>query len=235
MYVVEIGAARSPRLLTIHLDMKKAFIGREPVALSWNEWLALEHLAWCAGKFVSRKFLHASMHGGSRATDENMVTVAISRLARRLAESSEGMEFIDNIRHEGYVLRDPSGKSPRFKQARSGVAGVASHIRGRMVIDLESKTVRIGKEPLPFAPREYDVIACMGTVSNRVVQPRELLRQMYGENVERLDPQSVNVHVHRARTRLAGVPQHDYSIENIRSIGYVLRGPEVKILSAQAA
>jgi len=94
--------------LTIYYNERRVVLHGTNIKLTDKEWDILECLGLCAGSMVTRRMLNAVAHryGGIPSSD-TQVNVTVCRVRKKLSAASHGKEYIDVVRHDGYVLRPP--------------------------------------------------------------------------------------------------------------------------------
>ena len=90
---------------------------------------------------------------------------------------------------------------------------------GDLTLDLLTREVRRGDQPIALQPREFALLEYLMRSANRQVTKTMILEHIFDYS---FDPQTnvVDVLVHRLRTKL---DQGKSMIHTIRGVGYVLR------------
>ena len=91
---------------------------------------------------------------------------------------------------------------------------------GDLVIDMGTRRVLRGGEPLKLSPKEYDLLCALAINLDRVTPHRELLRAVWGS--ERADIQYLRVYVGQLRQRLQSREGAPELIVSEPGIGYRL-------------
>ncbi len=116
----------------------------------------------------------------------------------------------------GSVLRRANTPSVRPEQTEDRViAGNELHI------DLRSRTVRVGSDPIALTAREFDLLAFLALHPDQVFRRDELLERVWGYSVG--DTATVTVHVRRLRSKIEGGPNSPAHIETVWGVGYRFR------------
>ncbi|CAN5913779.1 response regulator transcription factor [soil metagenome] len=90
---------------------------------------------------------------------------------------------------------------------------------GDLVIDTESREVRVRGELIELTPKEYDLLACLTAAPRRVFSHEALLRQVWDSSIQWQDPATVTVHVGRLRRKL-GARDNGSWITTVWGVGY---------------
>jgi len=93
---------------------------------------------------------------------------------------------------------------------------------GDLRIDLARREVRRGARSISLRPREFDLLVCLIGRAGRVVDRRELLREVWGYD-ESVVSRTVDTHLAELRRKLAHRPEATGCIETVFGIGYRLR------------
>jgi len=99
--VVQIGD------LVINLDEKTAAIGGEAVYLTVKQYQILEYLSLRQGAPVTKEMIVSQLYGGMDEPGIKIIDVFISKLRRKLADASNGKDYIETIWGRGYRVREP--------------------------------------------------------------------------------------------------------------------------------
>lgn len=89
---------------------------------------------------------------------------------------------------------------------------------GALVYDGASKQFTLGNEPLVLTPREHAVLRALIQRSGEPQSKQEILDRVFSDEAE-VNPEAVEVLVHRLRKRLDGSPVR---ITTLRGLGYLL-------------
>lgn len=91
---------------------------------------------------------------------------------------------------------------------------------GALAFDPNSRDVTVGGTPVLLNRRELALLACLIRRVGRVVQRDQILNEVYGFN-EPVQPNTIEVHVSRLRTRLARL-EAGVAIHPVRGVGYMM-------------
>ena len=92
---------------------------------------------------------------------------------------------------------------------------------GRLVIDLTAREVRVDGEPIPFTPREFDLLRLLAAHPRRAFGRDELFERLWGGYGDR---HTVTVHVARIREKIEEDPSQPQLLATVRGIGYRFEG-----------
>src|SRR6266540_7447084 len=94
--------------LRVNLDSKTAEVGGARVRLSGKEYQILEFLSLRKGTTLTKEMLLNNLYGGMDEPQIKIIDVFICKLRKKLANASEGKDYIETVWGRGYVLREPS-------------------------------------------------------------------------------------------------------------------------------
>jgi DNA-binding response OmpR family regulator len=106
---------------------------------------------------------------------------------------------------------------------RSGRLEAASSLLdfGRLVVDLTAREVRVAGEPVPFTPREFDLLRLLAAHPRRAFGREELFERLWGGYG---DLHTVTVHVARVREKIEEDPTQPRLLVTVRGMGYRFEG-----------
>jgi DNA-binding response OmpR family regulator len=93
---------------------------------------------------------------------------------------------------------------------------------GEIAVHPPSRTVRRGGRPVDLRPKQYDLLIALLRHQGRVVSRAELLRDVWGYNVDTVS-RTVDTHIVGLRHKLEVDPLNPRHIVTVRSAGYLLR------------
>src|SRR5215213_9149003 len=93
--------------LTVNLDAKTAEITGERVPLTGKEYQMLEYLSLRKGSTVTKDMFLGQLYGGMDEPDIKIIDVFICKLRKKLADASNGKDYIETVWGRGYILREP--------------------------------------------------------------------------------------------------------------------------------
>ncbi|MCP4751620.1 MAG: response regulator transcription factor [Proteobacteria bacterium] len=94
---------------------------------------------------------------------------------------------------------------------------------GDLVVNLASREVRAGNDPIDLTVREFSLLQLLMRSPDRVYTRTQILEHVWGYD---FDPQTnvVDVYIRRLRNKIGGIPGVP-SIETVRGVGYRLKKP----------
>ena len=96
--------------LTVNLDAKTVEVDGSRVHLTGKEYQMLELLSLRKGTTLTKEMFLNHLYGGMDEPELKIIDVFICKLRKKLANASEGRNFIETVWGRGYVLRDPDEK-----------------------------------------------------------------------------------------------------------------------------
>jgi DNA-binding response OmpR family regulator len=93
---------------------------------------------------------------------------------------------------------------------------------GSLVLDVESRLVTVGDQPLELTRLEFDLLHCLMANAGRVLSRERLLEQAWGYDFAG-DTRAVDSAVKRLRAVLRSASAEADTIEAVRGVGYRLR------------
>lgn len=103
--------------LGVDLDARLAYIDERQVHLTTKEFAMLELMALRKGNTLSKEAFVNHLYNGMDEPDPKIVDVFICRLRKKLADLSDGDNYIETIWGRGYMLRDPATAEPSKPKA----------------------------------------------------------------------------------------------------------------------
>jgi two-component system, cell cycle response regulator CtrA len=94
--------------LCVNLDSKTVEIGGARVYLTGKEYQMLELLSLRKGTTLSKEMFLNNLYGGMDEPEIKIIDVFICKLRKKLANASDGKDYIETVWGRGYVLREPS-------------------------------------------------------------------------------------------------------------------------------
>jgi DNA-binding response OmpR family regulator len=107
---------------------------------------------------------------------------------------------------------------------RRGVSGGGKRGRllrfGRLEIDRDARSVRIGGEERALTSYQFDLLVALAESAGRVLSREALMDKVRGEEPEAFD-RSIDVHISRIRAAIEDDPRRPRRIITVRGAGYV--------------
>jgi DNA-binding response OmpR family regulator len=124
------------------------------------------------------------------------------------------------------ALRRLEGLVMRLHGAFSSAAQQAIRV-GKLTVDTARKEVVFGARRVPLPPHQFNLLLYMALNAGRVVEQRELVREVWGyagsDNEAR---ELVKAHVRQIRRKLGWTDETDNYLQSVRGFGYILSPPE---------
>jgi two-component system, cell cycle response regulator CtrA len=93
--------------VNVNLDAKTVDVGGKTVHLTGKEYQMLELLSLRKGTTLTKEMFLNHLYGGMDEPELKIIDVFICKLRKKLAEATEGQNYIETVWGRGYVLRDP--------------------------------------------------------------------------------------------------------------------------------
>ena len=100
--------------LVVNLDTKTVEVGGQRVHLTGKEYQMLELLSLRKGTTLTKEMFLNHLYGGMDEPELKIIDVFICKLRKKLANASEGRNFIETVWGRGYVLREPHDMDERI-------------------------------------------------------------------------------------------------------------------------
>src|SRR5437773_9450182 len=94
--------------LVVNLSTKTVEINQTRVHLTGKEYQILELLSMRKGTTLTKEMFLNHLYGGMDEPELKIVDVFICKLRKKLANASNGNNYIETVWGRGYVLREPS-------------------------------------------------------------------------------------------------------------------------------
>lgn len=118
------------------------------------------------------------------------------------------------IRRSVIVSSGQTSSAPQFVQV------------GELGMNMESRGATLGGATVQLTAVEFDLLASLAKAAGRVKTREQLLLEASDRNFEVFD-RSIDVHISSIRRKLGDDPKAPRFIVTIRSVGYMMRKPEV--------
>ncbi len=106
--VIQIGD------LVVNLDSKAVEVDGAHVHLTGKEYLMLELLSLRKGTTLTKEMFLNHLYGGMDEPGGKIIDVFMCKLRKKLANASDGKDYIETAWGRGYVLREPSEDGTRI-------------------------------------------------------------------------------------------------------------------------
>ena len=94
--------------ILVNLDAKTVEIGGARVHLTGKEYQMLELLSLRKGTTLTKEMFLNHLYGGMDEPELKIIDVFICKLRKKLANASQGRNYIETVWGRGYVLREPN-------------------------------------------------------------------------------------------------------------------------------
>jgi len=105
--------------ITVNLDAKTVEADGKAVHLTGKEYQMLELLSLRKGTTLTKEMFLNHLYGGMDEPELKIIDVFICKLRKKLAEATDGANYIETVWGRGYVLRDPARDAERPMAARA--------------------------------------------------------------------------------------------------------------------
>ena len=103
--------------LTVNLDTRTVEIDNQPLHLTGKEYGILELLSLRKGTTLTKEMFLNHLYGGMDEPELKIIDVFVCKLRKKLANATNGENYIETVWGRGYVLRDPNGEEEVKAQA----------------------------------------------------------------------------------------------------------------------
>jgi two-component system, cell cycle response regulator CtrA len=93
--------------LIVNLDAKTVHIKQVCVHLTGKEYRMLELLSMRKGTTLTKEMFLSQLYGGMDEPEIKIIDVFMCKIRKKLANASNGKEYIETVWGRGYLLRDP--------------------------------------------------------------------------------------------------------------------------------
>src|SRR6202022_5163304 len=100
--------------LVVNLDTKRDEVGGQRVHLTGKEYQMLELLSLRKGPTLTKEMFLNPLYGGMDEPELKIIDVFICKLRKKLANASDGRNYIETVWGRGYVLREPRDDEERI-------------------------------------------------------------------------------------------------------------------------
>ena len=100
--------------ITVNLDAKTVEVFSQRVHLTGKEYQMLELLSLRKGTTLTKEMFLNHLYGGMDEPELKIIDVFICKLRKKLANASNGKNYIETVWGRGYVLREPNDETLRM-------------------------------------------------------------------------------------------------------------------------
>jgi two-component system cell cycle response regulator CtrA len=108
--------------LIVNLDARTVEVDGEAVHLTGKEYGILELLSLRKGTTLTKEMFLNHLYGGMDEPELKIIDVFICKLRKKLAQATDGDNYIETVWGRGYVLRDPAEAARQAKDTRKAAA-----------------------------------------------------------------------------------------------------------------
>ncbi|PWR03323.1 DNA-binding response regulator [Meridianimarinicoccus roseus] len=105
---------------------------------------------------------------------------------------------------------------------------------GKIVVNLDTKTVSVGGSPVHLTGKEYQMLELLSLRKGTTLTKEMFLNHLYG-GMDEPELKIIDVFICKLRKKLSQATEGDNYIETVWGRGYVLRDPEVDAAAAPIA
>ena len=106
--VVQIGD------LTVNVDAKTVHIKQVRVNLTGKEYQMLELLSLRRGTTITKEMFLSQLYGGMDEPEIKIIDVFMCKIRKKLANASDGKDYVETVWGRGYLLREPEEVSAKM-------------------------------------------------------------------------------------------------------------------------
>lgn len=99
--------------LKVNLDTRTVDINNQPLHLTTKEYGIIELLSLRKGTTLTKEMFLNHLYGGMDEPEVKIIDVFICKLRKKLANATNGDNYIETVWGRGYVLRDPTAEAAR--------------------------------------------------------------------------------------------------------------------------
>src|SRR5262249_11931519 len=107
--------------LVVNLDTKTVEVNGARVHLTGKEYQMLELLSLRKGTTLTKEMFLNHLYGGMDEPELKIIDVFICKLRKKLANASNGKNYIETVWCRGYVLRGRSAAEARIRASRGPI------------------------------------------------------------------------------------------------------------------
>ncbi len=93
--------------IKVNLDSRTIEAAGKPLHLTGKEYAILELLSLRKGSTLTKEMFLNHLYGGMDEPEVKIIDVFICKLRKKLADATDGTNYIETVWGRGYVLRDP--------------------------------------------------------------------------------------------------------------------------------
>jgi two-component system cell cycle response regulator CtrA len=94
--------------LAVNLAIRVATVDEQPLHLTGKEYTILELFSLRKGIIVTKEMLLDYMYRDTDEPDPKIIDVFVSKLRKKLAQTTGGNHYIETVWGRGYIFREPA-------------------------------------------------------------------------------------------------------------------------------
>ena len=110
--IIETGKVK------VNLDSRTVEVDGKPLHLTGKEYSILELLSLRKGSTLTKEMFLNHLYGGMDEPEVKIIDVFICKLRKKIADMTEGANYIETVWGRGYVLRDPEAEKAKTAAAK---------------------------------------------------------------------------------------------------------------------
>jgi DNA-binding response OmpR family regulator len=111
--------------------------------------------------------------------------------------------------------------------AKASAAGTGAVVVGDLRMEPDTRTAKLGDQPLSLTAVEFDLLLALARAPGRVKSREQLLLEAADRDFEAFD-RSIDVHISSIRRKLGDDARSPRWVQTVRSVGYRLLKPEME-------
>jgi len=105
--------------LSVNLDARTVEVDGQPLHLTGKEYGILELLSLRKGTTLTKEMFLNHLYGGMDEPELKIIDVFVCKLRKKLANATNGANYIETVWGRGYMLRDPEEATPTDRDSRT--------------------------------------------------------------------------------------------------------------------
>ncbi len=107
--IIETGAVK------VNLDSRTVEVAGKPLHLTGKEYSIIELLSLRKGSTLTKEMFLNHLYGGMDEPEVKIIDVFICKLRKKIADMTDGANYIETVWGRGYVLREPEAGAAKKK------------------------------------------------------------------------------------------------------------------------
>lgn len=110
--IIETGKVK------VNLDSRTVEVDSKPLHLTGKEYSIIELLSLRKGSTLTKEMFLNHLYGGMDEPEVKIIDVFICKLRKKIADMTDGANYIETVWGRGYVLRDPEAEKAKAANAK---------------------------------------------------------------------------------------------------------------------